>query len=505
MKRKDHLFLLIKSLSRTEKRFFKIYSSRHVIGTGNKYVDLFDAIDQLDKYDEEYLLEKFKKERFTNRFPVAKAYLYELILKSMNQYHAQNSVHAQLLDNLRSIAFLFDKNLFEHAQRLLNKAKKAAYEYELIALLPEIFSWEKKIMEVRFYSGKKLKDIEALHQKENELLSTILQINQYWLLDATLYYQYNLEGIVRSQKEFKKIENVIHTPLMKMEEEELPFVVRKMYFKIYSTYYFIMRDFENCYQYISKMVSLLEDNPNIIQENPKEYVSSINNLLNMTSVMAKLEETDANLQKLRKMMEDEKFRKNRNLQLKLFESYYYHTINYHRNRRDFVGGLRHIKEIDRGLQDFGNQVNEVGRTMLCYHVFQLSFGAKRFETALEWLERITTHPNPEVHQEIFIFSNILQLPILYNIGNQAELRQGIRKIYAFLKSRKSRYKIESLIIVFIKKLVKLEKEEQFVALMEKLKKDLDLLADDPFERKIFAYFDFRKWLTQEISKLKIRV
>ena len=40
------LFRLIKSLSIAEKRYFKIFANRHVRGEENKYVKLFDAIDE---------------------------------------------------------------------------------------------------------------------------------------------------------------------------------------------------------------------------------------------------------------------------------------------------------------------------------------------------------------------------------------------------------------------------------------------------------------------------
>ena len=84
MKRNDSLFRLIRSLSKSEKRFFKIYSERHVIGDQNNYVALFDTIDRQKSYNEEAIIKKFADRKFARRLPVAKNYLYELILKSMN-------------------------------------------------------------------------------------------------------------------------------------------------------------------------------------------------------------------------------------------------------------------------------------------------------------------------------------------------------------------------------------------------------------------------------------
>ena len=49
------LFELIHSMSMSEKRHFKLYSLKHVIGEKNQYTMLFDAIDKQKKYNEKNL------------------------------------------------------------------------------------------------------------------------------------------------------------------------------------------------------------------------------------------------------------------------------------------------------------------------------------------------------------------------------------------------------------------------------------------------------------------
>lgn len=55
-------------MSKPEKRYFKVFSSRHVIGDQNNYQILFDAIDKLAEYDESKLMKKFENEAFINHF-----------------------------------------------------------------------------------------------------------------------------------------------------------------------------------------------------------------------------------------------------------------------------------------------------------------------------------------------------------------------------------------------------------------------------------------------------
>ena len=66
------LFQLVKSLSQSEKIYFKKYTSLHVLGGVNNYILLFNVIEQQKQYDETLIKEHFKKHAFIMRIPVEK-------------------------------------------------------------------------------------------------------------------------------------------------------------------------------------------------------------------------------------------------------------------------------------------------------------------------------------------------------------------------------------------------------------------------------------------------
>ena len=53
----DYLFQLIRSLSKAEKRSFKIYATRNSSEEA-KFIQLFDAIDKSKEYNEELIIHK---------------------------------------------------------------------------------------------------------------------------------------------------------------------------------------------------------------------------------------------------------------------------------------------------------------------------------------------------------------------------------------------------------------------------------------------------------------
>ena len=64
MKASNELHQLIKSMNMSEKRHFKIHSSRHVMGERNNYMHLFDAVVRQETYDETKIKKQFSDTTF---------------------------------------------------------------------------------------------------------------------------------------------------------------------------------------------------------------------------------------------------------------------------------------------------------------------------------------------------------------------------------------------------------------------------------------------------------
>ena len=57
-KNSDPVFQLIKSLTKAEKRYFKLFATRQKSAEDAKFIKLFDLIDKQKDYDEGKILEK---------------------------------------------------------------------------------------------------------------------------------------------------------------------------------------------------------------------------------------------------------------------------------------------------------------------------------------------------------------------------------------------------------------------------------------------------------------
>ena len=67
---KDNLFVLIKSLTKSEKRQFKLYVGRMDSNEDSKFLNLFNLLDKMRKYDEKKIIESNIVQR--NSFQILK-------------------------------------------------------------------------------------------------------------------------------------------------------------------------------------------------------------------------------------------------------------------------------------------------------------------------------------------------------------------------------------------------------------------------------------------------
>jgi hypothetical protein len=104
---KDHLFQLIKSLSKSEKRQFKLYVGRLGVNSDSKFLNLFNFLDKANNYNETAILDSgiVKKQQLAN----VKAHLYKQILISLKLSPSHQNVRAQVREQLDFASILYHK------------------------------------------------------------------------------------------------------------------------------------------------------------------------------------------------------------------------------------------------------------------------------------------------------------------------------------------------------------------------------------------------------------
>ena len=201
------LFNIIKSLTPSEKRYFKIYASRHVIGSKNNYEKLYDALDALpdDKpYDEAAFKKAMKGKSWIKNLAVEKNQLEDLLLKAMRNYHSEKTEEGKLDNAIANIRFLYDKGLIDTVSKMLEGGIKLAKEqYNLTALITlqnyyALVSGRSRLSTAHDTQEKILSDEMGTYR----MLDVERKANQ---LNRKVYHLYNEGKLINQPETTKKL------------------------------------------------------------------------------------------------------------------------------------------------------------------------------------------------------------------------------------------------------------------------------------------------------------
>ncbi len=138
---KDFLFVLVKSLTTSEKRQFKLYVNRLGINVDAKFLLLFSEMDKMKEYDESIIIEKkiSTKQQLSN----LKAHLYKQILVSLRMNPSHQNYRIQLREQLDFANILYQKGLYKQALKILDKTKQTALELDEKVSPLRLSTWKK--------------------------------------------------------------------------------------------------------------------------------------------------------------------------------------------------------------------------------------------------------------------------------------------------------------------------------------------------------------------------
>lgn len=492
MKKKDSLLELIRSLSMNEKRYFKVFASRHIIGEENIYVKLFDILDKQKERDEKDILKEIShvttKAQSSNKY-----YLYRLILKSLLAFHSENSVNAQLKELSRSIEILFDKGLYDQCGKLISKAYKLADQYENLYVLHELLDWQIKIAFKQDYNNAN-EDLTKIFDIVFDLLNKTRNSAHYNYLISKMFLKIGRDGLSREKKDFDVYEKIMQHPLLKSDTLALTYTSKYHFYLLQSAYYFVQDNFSQAHECTQKLVNLFENNPQQLQINPKQYLFILNNLIICELNLKKYKQLPKSIDKLKAL-------KISNVSIEIFYIINNIELVIFGNMGDFDKGVELIHSIEPHIK---NNINSLSyaETALFYNISYIYFGVGKYVMALHWLNKILNTNNLEIDpaSDLYCHAKIYNIIIHYELSNQDLLDYIIKGTYQFLYKKKRLYKIETLVLNFIKNksapsMSRRELSESFKGLHSELLE----ISKDPFEKKALKYFDWISWLESKIQ------
>ena len=494
----DQLIQLIRSMTKAEKRSFRLYVNRDNNANDKLFMQLFDYIDSARLYKETDLLKKIpqiKKSQLSN----IKANLMKQILSNLRHLHKQEYADVSIRELLDYSRILQAKGMTKASLDMLEKAKKIAENSHETLLSYHILDEERKI-ETQYITGSSTLKAIQLNEESVKMLQKVGIRDKLSNLSIMIYGMYLKYGYVRDKKDFEQLKDYFYSNLPEVKIHKLGFYEKIYYFQSLVWYYHMTQDFLNYYKYSQKWVECFHKDINMKNEDPVLYFKGLHNALNALYMANKTDKFIASYKEFSEL-ENEQLTENQISNFRLFK--YIHLLNKIFLTGDYDKGVSEIKEIVDVLKS-GNHFWDINREMVFYYkIACVYFGADDFNKATDYLNLIINSPIGGLREDIQCFARILTLISHYEMGNDFLVSYQIKSVYRFLHKMEDLQAVQKEILSFIRKTPLMTKKDlkgEFIKLRGRLVK----YQKDPYERRPFLYLDIIAWLDSKIHGIRIQ-
>lgn len=492
----DALFYLVKSLTKAEKRQFKLFAKAAQGVEDKKFVQLFDVLDKMDDYDEDAIFERapdIKRQQLSN----LKRHLYRRVLASLRSQYIARNIDIEIREQIDYAKILYSKGLYHQSLRLLERVKGIAKDAHQDILHFEIIEFE-KLIESRHITrsfDNRAEELVEESRRRNEVVGLSSELSS---LGLRLYGLYIKIGHVGNEKDAFMVREFWRANMPKTSERKLTFFEKAYLYQAYVWYHYILQDFLQCYKYARKWVELFERQPAMCRIDPDLYMRGINNLMAILFYVGRSEQLENCLLQLETFQQQYGQEWSSHSEASAFIYIYTAKINRHFMSGTFTDGLSLILHVETGLRHYKRHLDDYRVMVFYYKIACLYFGSGDNGHAIDYLNRIINSSLGQLREDIQCYARLLHLIAHYELGHYDLLEYLVKSVYRFLAKMKELNAVQSEVLHFLRTTIHKNPKAlrpDFV----RLKARLQSLAADPFERRSFLYLDILSWLESKIE------
>lgn len=470
MKDPKDLHRIIKSLSKAEKRHFKMCVNS-VHKNENNYTILFDAIDAQEEYNENKLLRKLKKYPFSKQISRTKYLLYEQILKVLRQLYSSRSEHAKLGALLNSAEVLFCKTFYQQSLEVLKRAKKIAIANELYGLQQEIMEREKLLFPY-LENHKTIRPAISKFLNSYERIAQLLKTeNEYKALHTKvrLYYDTLLNFYETSQVDAVFSEVMQHR-LMLEKSNAITFLSQVLFHEIHFLNANARSNFDQANYNGDEMFSLWEEKPvmkNVFRD------TFIRQLRDYTFCKISSDYSQKNIPQILNEWKLIKYFSKEEESILALEIDTIHFL------------LQLVNRNYNGIEDICYLIKEhhlvslkklpaSQQVVIFYHIAVYHFMKKDYGKVIRQIKQIEEIAGGKLRPHILKYVKLMELIVRYELEDEEIDDKDILRITRHLKSFGKMGRIEEMLLSSIKKLINLPSFDEPPMILRELKELLEI-------------------------------
>ena len=487
-------------MTKADKRNFKLYAKRVQDDDSLKFIQLFDTIDKMKVLDDDKIiarLDNIEKGQYSN----LKRHLYRQILISLRLISIKRLKSIEIREHIDFAHVLYTKGLFLQSLKLLQRAKKMSEKEELDLLTLEIIEFQKVIESRHITNSGPLKN-DALTKEasitvekvDNSILLSNLRVN--------LHSYYIRNSHIKNEDERNGVISYLERRLPQIDEAILGYPEQVYLYQCYVWYYYILLDFENCYNYAQKWVNVFDEKPELKFLDPNLYMRGYHYLLIASFNLRAIDRLEKHLGELEKFRKSNYSKFNENSKIFSFMYVHWARLNVHFLKGTFEEGLQIIPRTLRRINLYKERIAPHRLMVFYYKIAWMYMGSGNSGKAVPYISKIINDDIEDFRADIQSYSRLLFLMIHYDLDNMALLPYLVRTVDSFFKKTKIQNKLQSRSLQFFKRVQNVGISDR-QELLEEFKNDLEVIYKDPFELRSFLYLDILSWVRAKLDKSQV--
>lgn len=449
------LLALIKSLSKAEKRYLKLYSN---LQNGEKgYLILFELLENNTSIDDIY--KQFCIKQKGKSFDMAVKHLYKVVLNCLVHLNKQQDIQTHIFDYISKAGILFERELLNEALSELEKAEKLAIHYENDSLILLIRRTELKYLSMYDFTGMSEKQVVD-KQKEN--------LNDLVLSELNLIANSSYKG----------------------------FETEKLHLLFQSTYFLNSGNYKAAIRLYQDLILLFDENKHMILNPPLYYLNAILGVLDSLQSVGLYKEMPFFISRLKEMEKRDysaEFRLTVQVYIYLYE--FYSLFN--------TGNFKSAQELQQQNEELifkKISLLELNLQLQLYlSLVILHIGLKDLKEARKNMKKILSSGKSLYIFPTYRIARLVNLILQAELGNYDYFENEIKSIKRSSSFETKQYITEKLLFKFIQS-YPLPKSKQYRnKLWSYYQQNIQKIEEDKYERPLLKTFDFCAWIKSKLT------
>jgi hypothetical protein len=493
----DQLFVLVKSLSKAEKRSFSAYTSRLQDADTLLYVKLFDLLEKQTELDENAIIKKLKIEdkiKFSN----LKRHLYKQIMSSLRIIQISKRTDIQARELLDFSEILYGKGLVIQSLKILQKAKTLTKKSNNDVLYLSILEKE-KIIESLHITRSGPDNALNLVDESAEVLEVVKNTTRLSNIRTMLHSQYVKFGHVKNEEEAKAVEKKFEWLLAYNIDKDTAYEEQIYLYQSMVWYTYVMLDFESCMNYAEKWVETFKKSKEQVVEDPDHFMRGYHYILTCASYVGNNKMFNKYLEELETYRNDNYSHFNTNTQIISFLYVHHGRLTKYILEERYQEGLKVIQSTLKRINRYRTKLDSHRVMVFYFKIAWMHLMAGDHANAVKYLHQIINMEVGVLREDIQGYSQLMFLMAHYDAGNIDLLPYLLGSTKSFYAKMTKVNKLQSRTIDFFQQLIKTPEYERKDA-MNKFFDELMELEKNLYEKRSLLYLDIPAWLRMKLKK-----